>query len=162
MCSQKTKLLFSIPFTLESFYVAHFKLKWRSLKDYRITVWRLFKPFEPLGLNMIGEWVHFKSLSVCSPTYLSTLVCYDHNIQCANVIIASSWKETFLLRTSKMISDPKSTLIFKIEKKKSLPFLKSKMIIFPFPNIPQPFFGMWGWRQRKHPMKKRNNFEEKY
>ncbi len=39
----------------------------------------------------------FKSLSVCSPTYLSTLVCYDHNIQCANVIIAASWKETFFI-----------------------------------------------------------------
>ncbi len=65
----------------------------------------------------------FKSLSVCSPTYLSTLVCYDHNIQCVNVIIAASWKETFLLRTSKMILDPKSTLIFFNEKKTSS-FLK--------------------------------------
>jgi hypothetical protein len=41
------------------------------------------------------------------------------------VIVAASWKETFFMCASKMILDPKSTLIFsKKKKKKSSSFLK--------------------------------------
>jgi hypothetical protein len=76
------------------------------------------------------------------------------------VIVAASWKETFLMRISKMILDAKSTLIFKNEKK-ALPFSKFKMIIFPFPNIPQPFWHV-GLKTKETPNEERNSFKENY